>query len=415
MRIRVLSALCAMLLLGSAAGAAAYAQEIILLYTGETHGMLYPCNCPIEPDGGVARRSALVKQLRSQNHNLILVDSGGFFAGGQMDEYSQNTLLDRARSDVQVAAMSAMQYDAACVADDEFNFGEEFLAEKLQGAGFAFLSANLPVKGTALHKIKPYVIKRAGGLNVGIVGITGLFAQKKIPGMTLEDPAVALRSAIQDAKKDGAEIILVLSHQGEVQDLKLIEQVPGINILIIGHSRAKEEISTKVGDTLILRPSWQGRRLGALSFSVKKGRIIDYKAAELRLSDKVIDDPEVKKILPRCFSDTNCKMENSIGTCVDPGTMHASCKFTQAPHIEVTVIVPRSCSTCDTSKNMAAIKHHLPGAVASYLYYPEASTESLMKELNIGMLPAYLLDASVEQEKGFAALKGDVEKRGSYF
>ena len=58
-----------------------YAKEITIIYTGETHAMLYPCNCPKEPDGGVARRATLIKQLRKNYPDALLLDSGGFFAG----------------------------------------------------------------------------------------------------------------------------------------------------------------------------------------------------------------------------------------------------------------------------------------------------------------------------------------------
>ncbi|HOU37205.1 MAG TPA: hypothetical protein PK562_08060, partial [Candidatus Omnitrophota bacterium] len=63
----------------------AYAAEVTLLYTGETHAMLYPCSCPLEVDGGVARRATLVKDIRKSSPNVVLVDSGAFFAGGLME------------------------------------------------------------------------------------------------------------------------------------------------------------------------------------------------------------------------------------------------------------------------------------------------------------------------------------------
>jgi len=95
--------------------------------------------------------------------------------------------------------------------------------------------------------------------------------------------------------------------------------------------------------------------------------------------------------------------------------MQAECRFTQASRVEVTVIVPRSCATCDTAKALSNIKHHIPGAAPSYLYYPEAGAEKLLKELDINTLPAYLFDATVEKEEGFAALQENLQKRGKFY
>lgn len=103
-----------------------YANEVTIIYTGETHAMIYPCSCPIEPDGGVARRAALIEQLRKTNPNVLLLDSGAFFSGGLLDEYTQNTQLDSARSIISLKAMEIMKYDAAAIGDDEFNFGRHF-------------------------------------------------------------------------------------------------------------------------------------------------------------------------------------------------------------------------------------------------------------------------------------------------
>ncbi|MFA5096199.1 MAG: hypothetical protein WC478_02545, partial [Candidatus Omnitrophota bacterium] len=60
-------------------------QELVLIYTGQTHGALYPCNCPAEPDGGLARRATLSRQLKKQYSGSLLLDSGNFFSGGLLD------------------------------------------------------------------------------------------------------------------------------------------------------------------------------------------------------------------------------------------------------------------------------------------------------------------------------------------
>lgn len=412
---RFLKAAVLCLALSGLCAASLCAQDIVVLFTGETHAMLYPCNCPFEPDGGVARRSAFVAQVRKENPNVLLVDSGGFFAGGLMDEYTQNTGLDTQRTLVQLKAMALMRYDAVAIGDDELNFGKEFLEARIDEGGFPFLSANIKGLRAKPGRQAPFIIKEVGGVKFGIVGVTTPVAAKKDSGLEVVSPKEAVGAAVEELKKQGAQIMVVLSHLGESEDQKLLQEVAGIDILVIGNSRMKEEAYTRQGQTLILRPSWQGRKIGKLTLRCAGGKIVDYKIEEFRLSDKLSDDPAIKAVLPRCFSDSNCKEKDSLGVCRNPGTSQAVCEFTKAPRVGFHVIVPRVCATCDTARVIRIMQSYFPGLSVTYLSYPEGDTQKLMKDLGIRALPAYLLDPAAEKEKGFDALKEHLERKGAWY
>lgn len=387
------------------------AKEITVLYSGETHAMLYPCHCPIEPDGGVARRAKLIRDLRNANpNNTLVLDSGAFFAGGLMDEYTQNTQLDMQRSLINLEAMELVGYDAAAIGDDEFNFGREFLEKNIPRSAPALLSCNIPGS-----KFTPYIIKDLSGTRVGIIGITGLVAAKKADGLKLTEPQVALNNTLTRLKAEGVAIIVVLSHQGEGEDLDLLEAVKGIDVLITAHSRKKEEAFTKSGSTIILRPSWQGRKLGVLSLDVADNKIIDYRVKEVRLSDKIGNDPKVLEILPGCFADADCRKVGALGTCLNPGVLGAQCSFTAPNKVNLTVIAPRPCSVCDTEKKVDWLKTQIPGLSASNIYYPSPKAGQLIKEMGLKSLPAYILGREIEQEKAFAGLKDNLELKGGNY
>lgn len=390
--------------------ALAYAQEITILYTGETHAMLYPCSCPKEPDGGVSRRATLLKSLRKNNPNTLVLDSGGFFAGGLMDEHTQNTQLDMQRTAINLKAMELMGYDAVNIGDDEFNFGREFLKEQITKTKLNFISSNLQ-----WEKVSPYLIKETAGIKVGIIGLTPLFAGQKAEGLKIIEPKLALKQTIEELKKQKVNIIILLSHQGESEDLNLLKEVEDIDIFIIGHSRAKEEVSTKIGSTLILRPSWQARHMGKLSLTLKENKITDYRAEELRLSDKISDDANVLAILPRCFSDANCKKEGSSGVCQDAGTLNSRCAFNQAAKVKLLIITPKLCTICDTQKTVNYLKTQFPGLVVSYLYYPDAKADKMLNDFQIKGLPAYFLGKEIEKEKGFNELQKNLEIKGDFY
>ncbi|MDD5669736.1 MAG: hypothetical protein PHE58_06905, partial [Candidatus Omnitrophica bacterium] len=161
-----------------------YAEEIVLLYTGDTHGMIYHCGCPIEPDGGIARRASLVKELRNKHKNVLLLDSGAFFGGGVMDEYSQNESLDKERTRITLKGLEVMKYDALALADDEFNFGKKFLIDSLAETKLPVLSCNVfPERDRDI--IKPFIIKKIDGISVGIIGVTTMQSGKKAEGFKI--------------------------------------------------------------------------------------------------------------------------------------------------------------------------------------------------------------------------------------
>jgi hypothetical protein len=220
---------------------------------------------------------------------------------------------------------------------------------------------------------------------------------------------------VEALKKQGASIIVLLSHQGESDDLKLIKEVGGIDVVIIGQNRMKEESYAKAGNTLIIKPFWQGRRLGKLNLTIKDNKIADYKIEDLRLSDKVSDDPEILSILPRCFSDSRCKENGMIGTCIDPGAMNSRCAYSKAPKVSLLVITSKNCLTCNTDKTVSRLKSSFPGLVESYLYYPAPKSEKLIKDLEINTLPAFLLGKEVEQDKGFEAFRENTQIKGNFF
>ena len=392
--------------------AQAYAKdkELTLIYTGETHAMLYHCLCPIEADGGVSRRTTLIKQLRKQYPDLLLLDSGSFFGGGSLDSNTQNTQLDMQRSLINLRAMELMRYDAVLISDDEFNFGKDFLNENISKAKLNFISANLKSQNLA-----PYIIKEIAGLKVGIIGATNLAAQQKTGGLNVAEPRSVIESSVADLKKKGVKLIILLSNLGELEDLKLIGDIPGIDVVIDARKRVKNESFTRLGNVLFLRPSWEGRRLGLATLSIKNDKIGNVNVEDIRLSDKISEDQEVRVILPRCFSDNECKKEGLLGTCQNAGNISASCMFSEAAKINLTVVTSKECAFCNTKPVVNFLKKQFPGLEVSYLYYPDKKAVKFIEDLKATGLPVYLIGKEVAKDKNFDNLKANLEETKDFY
>jgi hypothetical protein len=394
-------------------------REITILYTGQTHAMLYPCHCPKEPDGGIARRVSLVKALKKRFPQALLLDSGGFFAGGALDEYGLGDEPDKERTRINLAAMALMQYDAAAIGVDEFNFGQGFLKECIANFKIAFLSCNIQPQGIFL----PYIIRQIGDIKVGILGVSTPALLPKIEGLTLLSPSLALAKTLEELRQKGCDLIVLLSTLPESEEFDLIDNIPGIDVLITNNIATSSDVnaangpaSTR-GKTLILRPSWQGRRLSKASLTLREKRIVEHKVEELRLSDEISADPEVLAFLPQCFSDKDCRKTGFKGLCQKPGSTASRCEFAELTPVKLLVITSKSCVTCDTGKAIGSIKQWFPGLVVSYLYYPEAQAQKLVRDFAIKALPAYLLGKEIEKEEAFLRLRLDKnsERKGDFY
>ncbi|MFH0855316.1 MAG: hypothetical protein V1869_02185 [Candidatus Omnitrophota bacterium] len=390
----------------------AYAQdkELALIYTGETHSMLYHCDCPVEPDGGVARRATLIKQLKKSHPDVLVLDSGNFFSGGLLDQNTQNTQLDMRRAEVNLAAMGLMGYDAVNISDDEFNFGKEFFNENLSRSKLPFVSANLKS-----DIVSPYIIKEVSGIKVGIVGLTNPAAKQKAGPLQLAGPKQALESSVRQLKKKGVGLVILLSNLGEPGDSGIIEAVPGISVVIDGHGHSGEELFTRVGNTVILRPIWQGRKLGLALLGIKDGKIGNVKVEALRLSDKIDSDPAVTAILPRCFSDNECKKEGLIGACQDPGKDNAGCLFTEAAKAHLTIITAKDCLAFNSELIIRFLRKQFANLDISYIYYPDKKALKLLDDFKATGLPVFLLGKEIAKDKNFDNLKPNLIESDDFY
>ncbi len=387
-----------------------FAEEITLVLLGQTHAMLYPCDCPIEPDGGIARRATLIQQLKKANPNLLILDSGCFFAGGTMDPNTLGEELDKSRSIVHLQAMEMMGYDAVTPGLDEFNFGREFLEETIRKTKIHFLGANIAAK-----EILPYTVKKFGNVQVGIIGLVNPLAETKAGGLSFLEPQKALKEAVAALKKEKVNIFVLMSGLDEVRNQELLKNNPEINILIEGARFAKENVSVNAGPVLVLSPRWEGRRLVAVTFSADKKGFEVKKVEDLRLWDKLADDQRIVSSFPPCYADKDCKKEGMFATCVNSGKPDAQCQYKEAPKVALTVITKTDCRTCDASPVINLLKKELPGLAVKQLDFPGAEAEKLIQELGFKSLPIFLLAKNVEKEQVFEKLKVNLELKGEYY
>jgi len=224
----------------SASASQAWAERLVVLHTNDHHG--HPVAFPFggEPAaGGLPARATLVAEIRAENENVLVLDAGDINTGRP-----ESNLFD-ARPDI--LGYNFIGYDAVAVGNHDFDRGRRVLAEQMSLARFPFLSANVRTSSGKLLA-QPYIIKRFKGFNAAVFGLTtvqtaSITYPEHIAGLHFEDEVETARKLVPRLRKQ-ADVVIALVHLGIYDtarrgSLRLAREVPGIDLVVDGHSHTK--------------------------------------------------------------------------------------------------------------------------------------------------------------------------------
>ena len=268
---------------------------ITILHTNDTHSQIdpLPANDANAGKGGVARRATVVKRVRKENPNTLLVDAGDVLQGTPYFNFY--------KGEVEYKAMSAIGYDVGTLGNHEFDNGVEALAKALTFANFDIVSANYDVKGTVLEqRVKRYVVKTLAGIRVGLFGLgvspVALITPDNFKGVTYIDPVVAARDVVKKLREEErCALVVCMSHLGYNADAKsgdafVVSQVDGIDFIASGHTHTfmKEPVTQTQpcgAKTTIFQVGKSGIYVGRVDFTFRAGKLADTSVRLLDLRD----------------------------------------------------------------------------------------------------------------------------------
>ena len=263
--------------------ASAAETVITILHTNDTHSQIDPLppNDRNAGKGGVARRATLVKRIRKETPNTLLIDAGDVLQGTPYFNFY--------KGEVEYKAMSAIGYDAGTIGNHEFDNGVEGLAAALKFANFDIVSANYDFRGTALEqRVKRYVVKTVAGIRVGLFGLgvspVGLITPANFKGVSYIDPVIAAREAVKKLRdEERCSLVVCMSHLGYKPDGRegdsfLAAQVDGIDFIASGHTHTfMDQPVTQVqpcgAKTLIFQVGKSGIYVGRVDFTFRNGKL----------------------------------------------------------------------------------------------------------------------------------------------
>ncbi|WP_333982630.1 bifunctional metallophosphatase/5'-nucleotidase [Ectopseudomonas khazarica] len=270
-----------------------------------------------ETVGGVARLATLLQQRRSAagEDPVLLLDGGDFTMGTLF-----HTISREMGSELRL--MSELGYDAAVIGNHEFDFRPAGLAAMISAAHKVEGDALLPLLSSNMRfdpaskaddslqahfeagRILPYKLIERGGIRFGLFGLLGnnaVAVSPMIQPLTFADPVATARETVAKLREEGAEVVIVLSHMGVTQqadgswrgeDVELVEQVPGIDIVVGGHSHVALPQPVLVnGHTPVVQAGSEIQYLGELRMTLGDDGVTQVRDYRLHpIDDRIAGD-----------------------------------------------------------------------------------------------------------------------------
>jgi len=273
-------------------------HKLTILHTNDQHSRIEPFDSSYSKNpnqGGFARRATLIQQIRAQESNVLLLDSGDIFQGTPYFNYYGGEL--------EFKLMSMMGYEASTMGNHDFDNGLEGFLKVLPNAKFPFICSNYDFKNTILdgHTI-PYKILDKNGIKVGIFGVgiklDGLVGKKNYKETVYQDPVEIAQHYADFLKKEKkCDLVICLSHIGydykedNISDKKLAAKTDNIDLILGGHTHTflpePQSFTNKSGkNVLVNQVGWAGLLLGRIDFYFDKNKTVQ----NISWDNQVIDE-----------------------------------------------------------------------------------------------------------------------------
>jgi 2',3'-cyclic-nucleotide 2'-phosphodiesterase/3'-nucleotidase len=252
-------------------------QTIRIAATSDIHGRIYPYEYAIDEkddDAGLAKAATIIKKLREENPNMILMDDG--------DTVQDNSaeLFNDLEVHPMVEAMNSMGYDIWTLGNHEFNFGIDFINRNIDHFDGTVLSSNIKNKKDGSEFVNSYQIFDVNGAKVAVIGIIPPYipmweasSPAHFKGLEFKDVLESVKETVKEI--DGQYDILVGSiHMGREDEYggtgiyDLANEVPEFDIIFGGHEHAK--YVENVNNTPLVEPGAYGWAVSTADIPVKK-------------------------------------------------------------------------------------------------------------------------------------------------
>jgi 2',3'-cyclic-nucleotide 2'-phosphodiesterase (5'-nucleotidase family) len=271
--------------------------------------------------GGYARIATVVKQIRAENlGHILFCDCGDTMHGTYPALDTQGQAM--------IPVLNSLGLDAM-TAHWEFAYGPKIFNQRVAELNYPMLANNVYDKVTKKSVYQSYTIKEIGGLRIGLVGIASNIIDKTMPPSYSEGIYFTLGKdelpPILDMLRvhEKADIIVLVSHLGFAQDMKLLSEVHGIDICLSGHTHNRLYKPVLNGKTIIIQSGCHGSFLGRLDLEINGRQIVDFHHHLIEVEAAIQPDPITDELVKQSLVPYKNDLSEVVGettTALNRGT-----------------------------------------------------------------------------------------------
>jgi len=268
--------------------------------------------------GGFAHLATLVKQLKASRPGALLLDGGDTWQGSATALWTQGQDMVEAAKLLGVDVMTGhweFTYGMArvqAVVENDFKGQIDFVAQNIKTADFGD-----PV-------FKPYVLRPINGVPVAIIGQAFPYTPIANPRYFVADWTFGIQegnmqATVNQARADGAQVVVLLSHNGMDVDLKMASRVRGIDAILGGHTHDGVPLAIPVanpgGKTLVTNAGSHGKFLGVMDLEVTGGAVRDFRYRLLPVfAQQLRPDPAMAALIQRVRQPYAARLAEPLAT-----------------------------------------------------------------------------------------------------
>lgn len=271
--------------------------------------------------GGYARIATIVNKIRTENpENCLFCDCGDTLHG------TYPALATHGQAMIPI--LNSLGLDAM-TGHWEFAFGPPIFNQRVAELNYPMLANNVFDKVTKKPVYQSYAIKEIGGLRIGLIGIASNIVDKTMPpsfseGIYFTLGKDELPPVIDLLRfKEKIDLIVLISHLGFTQDMKLLSEVQGIDVCLSGHTHNRLYKPVLNGKTIVIQSGCHGSFLGCLDLEVGGGQILDYRHRLIEVEATIKPDPKVAELVKQALAPYKNELAEVVGetsTALNRGT-----------------------------------------------------------------------------------------------
>lgn len=267
--------------------------------------------------GGFAHMATLVKQLKASRPGALLLDGGDTWQG------SATSLWTNAQDMVDACKLLGVD---VMTGHWEFTYGMERVKEIVEkdfAGKLDFVAQNVKTNDFGDQVFKPYVIREINGVPCAIIGQAFPYTPIANPRYMVADWAFGIQDEnmqvmVDEARGKGAQVVVVLSHNGMDVDLKMASRVRGIDAIFGGHTHDGVPVAVPVsnagGKTLVTNAGSNTKFLGVMDFDVKGGKVVDFRYRLLPIfANQLKADPAMDALITKVRAPYEAKLSEKLG------------------------------------------------------------------------------------------------------